>query len=301
MKIINHRLCKDDGTPYPYKESPNKGARLQAKYLVMHFTAGGSCRSSLDWLCNPDADASAHLLICRDGSITQLVPFDTIAWHAGRSLWQGLDGMNKYSIGIEMDNVGAVTRDTDGWHAWFHKPPYPNPKFPPFPEDQVLVNTPHKFYPDMKNWQRYSKEQLDVALEIAVLLVNTYKLKDILGHEDITRKTSRKTDPGPAFPMELFRAKAYPSTDTPEVVVPESTAAVSAIYTVVVDSLNIRSGPNKEYDTIGKPLTRGTRVQVLETSDENPRWKKVDVLSDDRLGWVNSDPLSGPPTLQKSS
>ncbi|MFC0267755.1 1,6-anhydro-N-acetylmuramyl-L-alanine amidase AmpD [Kushneria aurantia] len=46
---------------------------------------------------------SAHLLIRRDGSITQFVPFDRRAWHAGRSRWQGRRALNDFSLGIELE------------------------------------------------------------------------------------------------------------------------------------------------------------------------------------------------------
>ena len=93
MKISNGRLCHDDGTPYNYRESPNKRGLLKPSYLVIHYTAGRNAASTINWLTNPDARASAHIVIGRDGSITQLVPFNRIAWHAGTSQWEGLSGM----------------------------------------------------------------------------------------------------------------------------------------------------------------------------------------------------------------
>lgn len=48
---------------------------------------------------------SAHLLIERDGSITQYVPFDLKAWHAGKSCFSGRENCNDYSIGIELEGT----------------------------------------------------------------------------------------------------------------------------------------------------------------------------------------------------
>jgi AmpD protein len=45
---------------------------------------------------------SAHLLIARQGSITQYVPFRLRAWHAGASSFEGRTRCNDYSIGIEL-------------------------------------------------------------------------------------------------------------------------------------------------------------------------------------------------------
>lgn len=46
---------------------------------------------------------SAHLLIRRDGSVLQFVPFARRAWHAGLSSFRGRDRCNDYSIGIELE------------------------------------------------------------------------------------------------------------------------------------------------------------------------------------------------------
>ena len=57
--------------------------------IVLHYTAGGNAMSSAHYLARADTDASAHLVIARDGGIIQLLPFDTIAWHAGQSEYAG--------------------------------------------------------------------------------------------------------------------------------------------------------------------------------------------------------------------
>jgi len=46
---------------------------------------------------------SAHILINREGSITQYVPFTHRAWHAGESKYEGRENCNDYSIGIELE------------------------------------------------------------------------------------------------------------------------------------------------------------------------------------------------------
>jgi len=49
------------------------------------------------------ARVSAHLLIGRGGEVTQYVPFDRRAWHAGESVFAGRRACNDYSIGIELE------------------------------------------------------------------------------------------------------------------------------------------------------------------------------------------------------
>ncbi|MBL6749651.1 MAG: 1,6-anhydro-N-acetylmuramyl-L-alanine amidase AmpD [Nevskia sp.] len=46
---------------------------------------------------------SAHACIFRDGSVTQYVPFDLRAWHAGESSYGGRSRCNDFSIGVELE------------------------------------------------------------------------------------------------------------------------------------------------------------------------------------------------------
>lgn len=46
---------------------------------------------------------SAHVFVRRAGELVQYVPFVRRAWHAGVSSWQGREGCNDFSIGIELE------------------------------------------------------------------------------------------------------------------------------------------------------------------------------------------------------
>lgn len=52
-----------------------------------------------------DLQVSSHLLIDREGKITQFVSFDDRAWHAGKSVFRGVENCNDYSIGIELEGT----------------------------------------------------------------------------------------------------------------------------------------------------------------------------------------------------
>ena len=56
---------------------------------------------------------SAHLVIQRDGTITQFVDFTKRAWHAGRSSFDGQAECNDFAIGIELEGTDHIpyTRD----------------------------------------------------------------------------------------------------------------------------------------------------------------------------------------------
>lgn len=51
------------------------------------------------------AEVSAHYLIGLDGKVYNSVDDDKRAWHAGKSYWQGREGLNQNSIGIEVCNL----------------------------------------------------------------------------------------------------------------------------------------------------------------------------------------------------
>ncbi len=51
---------------------------------------------------------SSHLFVDRRGIVTQFVPLDRRAWHAGASSHRGREGCNDYSIGIELEGTDDV-------------------------------------------------------------------------------------------------------------------------------------------------------------------------------------------------
>ena len=51
---------------------------------------------------------SAHLVIRRDGAITQFVRFTERAWHAGNSSFDGRIACNDFSIGIELEGTDTL-------------------------------------------------------------------------------------------------------------------------------------------------------------------------------------------------
>ena len=48
---------------------------------------------------------SAHLLITRQGDVTQYVSLGDRAWHAGKSVFLGKENCNDFSIGIELEGT----------------------------------------------------------------------------------------------------------------------------------------------------------------------------------------------------
>lgn len=89
--------------------SVNFGARrgvAQPNMVMLHYTAMTSAEGARDWLCNPEAQVSAHYVIAEDGRLWQLVEEEQRAWHAGVGAWGQICDVNSHSIGIEIANTG---------------------------------------------------------------------------------------------------------------------------------------------------------------------------------------------------
>lgn len=90
--------------------SPNFAPRkpgTSVRFLILHYTA---CDLDLSLRILTDGHSSnpvsAHYLIHEDGTLYQLVDEDMSAWHAGVSAWGPYEGLNTWSIGIELVNPG---------------------------------------------------------------------------------------------------------------------------------------------------------------------------------------------------
>ncbi|MCX7755981.1 MAG: N-acetylmuramoyl-L-alanine amidase [Anaerolineales bacterium] len=192
--IQNFRLFENN-QPVRFVQSPNVDVTLQERrFVVIHYTGGAGFAASVAWLASRKSGVSAHIVIGRNGEVAQLVPFNLRAWHAGESKWREFNGLNNYSIGIELDNAGLMKRSGNRWVSSFGQV---------YPDSDVLA-APHKSTPNVVyGWHKYTDVQLQTAAQVVAALVKAYGIQEIIGHDDIA--IGRKWDPGPAFPMEQFR------------------------------------------------------------------------------------------------
>jgi N-acetylmuramoyl-L-alanine amidase len=266
MKIVNHRL---EGDNIIIHGSPNRGGELVPDTIVIHYTGGASAESAVATLSDPAKKVSAHLVVDFDGAITQLVPFNVIAWHAGPSSYGGRSGFNKYSVGIEIVNAGRLTKTGDSYVSWFGRS---------YPPEQVFQGV-HRNETAPTYWQRFTEQQIAKTAEVCELLLKEYAINLILGHEEIS--PGRKIDPGPAFPLDKLRDRLLnPNRDQDEPALPAPLPLAAGV--VNAGSLNIRSGPSLTANKIANPLPRGKRVKILESADG---WHHVAVEID---GWVSA-------------
>ncbi len=200
--VKNHKLyIKGEGDVdriVAQSPSPNYGKQITPSVLVLHYTATRSAASAIRTLADAKAASrvSCHLVLDRDGVVTQLLPFNVAGWHVGVSEYKGRQGVNNFSIGIEMVNAGIVARPRAGFYVdWTGSQ---------VPSDEV-IQAKHRITGGMGYWQTYPQAQIDAAVAIGRALFDAYKLKDVVGHEDVATPKGRKTDPGPAFPLSATK------------------------------------------------------------------------------------------------
>lgn len=275
LVIKSHLL---EGTSVSFSPSPNTSGPFDTGLpdtLVIHFTAGSNLASSVDVMTNPANKVSAHFAVGRNGDIVQMLPTNKIAWHAGKSQYEGRTNLNNYSIGIELDNAGQLTRiNNDEFRTWFGKT---------CAADEV-VKAVHRNQTAMTYWHKYTEVQIARTFSLCKALCQRYHIKTIVGHEEIA--PVRKVDPGPAFPLDELRSRLLnievnavdivSDAKEPERAQTSSKASVSA------SALNVRTGPGTAFDKVEGKVQKGEMLTVLDKQGE---WAKVSYTA---TGWVNT-------------
>ena len=88
--------------------SKNPRPLRNIRFLIIHYTGMQSARVSMNRLKNPKSNVSCHYFLKRNGDIFRIVDDNKVAWHAGKSKWNNINNLNRYSIGIEIQNKGHL-------------------------------------------------------------------------------------------------------------------------------------------------------------------------------------------------
>ena len=91
---------------YSINFSLPKRQKKLIKFIIIHYTGMKSEISAIKKLIKSSSKVSSHYFIKNNGQIISMVPDMYEAWHAGRSNWGKYSLLNKYSIGIEINNPG---------------------------------------------------------------------------------------------------------------------------------------------------------------------------------------------------
>jgi len=77
-------------------------------YIDDLFMGTLNCNAHHSFFDLKGLEVSAHCLIKRCGEVIQYVPFNKRAWHAGVSSFDGVNGCNDFSIGIELEGTDTI-------------------------------------------------------------------------------------------------------------------------------------------------------------------------------------------------
>jgi len=272
--------------------------------IIIHYTAGSSDRSAINAM--KSRGLSAHLVVDKDPGYktTQLVRFNRRAIHAGKSSdvlgGKKLTSFNAYSIGIEIDNPGPISKVGGKYYTWYNKKRKANP----LPTDKVHFGPHRNSVTKTKMWAKYPQGQIDTIYEICRQLCKHYpSIQYILGHEEIS--PGRKSDPGPAFPLDEMRETLFKENEKngSKLVDPKdyskapggdksSNDASTTDHAsdngltgrVTANTLNIRAGASQSEAKVAAPLKKGAYLEVLKLSSG---WCKVNHYA--LIGWVSKD------------
>ena len=191
MRIIKNRL---EGIPFI--PTPNFGGEIKPISIIIHYSAEIKTKNVINWFKDKTSGVSAHLILDRDGSLTQMVDFNIKAWHAGASEYKSLKHFNNFSIGIELINAGQLFKNGNDYHGW---------RGEVYPPEEVFIKTYGDECSIVSYWHKYTPKQLQTLTLLVKELMQTYSIKAsmILGHEEIA--PDRKSDPGAALDMNSFR------------------------------------------------------------------------------------------------
>jgi N-acetylmuramoyl-L-alanine amidase len=178
-------------TAYEYIAAKYHSSRhdVPVDVVVLHYTAGrGDERALARFFAGGQREASAHFGVGRGGGTVQMVELDRMAWHAGPSAFEGVSGVGRRSVGIEVCNTG--------WAHTTHL--HPDRRFSGTHRNPASTSTV---------WEAYTQQQVDALNQLLRVLKGVIPtLRFVVGHEDIRNRwvitgvAGAKLDPGPAFP-----------------------------------------------------------------------------------------------------
>src|SRR5215207_3799425 len=203
MKIENHRLVgvTPDFRPEFLLDEPGGPLPKEGLVAVVHYAVTGSAGATAAVLKAREY-VSCHIALDGAGRVIQQVPFDRIAWHAGASSYKGRTDVNRFSLGIEIGNPGPLLKQPDGTFRTSYGAPWKGGVVEAWHKN----DTAHRSW---RFWAEYSQTEIDLVVHLCTLWGDTYGIVDVVGHDEIA--PGRKSDPGPAFPIDFLRATVFPA------------------------------------------------------------------------------------------
>jgi len=192
------------------RQLPSDNHNDRIRYLIIHYTAI-DYQNSVTALTEKNG-VSSHYLIPENGDPSytndKIVPYQLVdekdrAWHAGASHWQGKNGLNDQSIGIELVYQAPCIKEElvqPSLTSNESEPVNPSKTLQvsrPFPTGLNIEAASDRIciYPEFDNQQI---DQLITLIKRILERNPEISPERIIGHADIA--PGRRTDPGPKFP-----------------------------------------------------------------------------------------------------
>lgn len=168
--------------------------QINPTLIVVHETSGRNDEfSTVRYLTGGSAKVSYHVVIERSGKITQLLPLNQTAWHAGKSGFNGRMWCNRFSIGVAL--VGPGPLDASG-RAWFGASGAPE-----------VIHKATGEHGD-HHWQPFTEAQHKALREVCEAIIEYYPdCSAIAGHFEVSPR--RKIDPNPLLEMDELRTSVF--------------------------------------------------------------------------------------------
>lgn len=280
MRIRNHRV---EGLPF--KAAHFTGGQITPEIVVLHDTAGRlTPGNSADYLASKNTGkASVHFVAERDGQVSQLVPTNRRANHAGASTFNGRQDCNDFSIGIEIVNPGLMTRASESQaRAWWGEV---------FALGLFGIQEVETKQHGKGLWAAYPEAQLKSVIDLLTCLFRDVPtLTDITTHWYIS--PGRKVDTNPLFPLDHVRAAVLGPDDPAELAAVAASSEIGGGQMVQIevgadDALNMRRWPSFNPNVIAT-IPGLARVPVLRSGQFDGRyWYLVRYAGAE--GWIVSD------------
>lgn len=194
---IENGLLKGGGVRWK-KAHAFGGEMKEPRFIVLHDTASRLSKFNVvNYFASTDCKVSAHFVVERDGTITQMVQTTRRAYHAGQSKWRGVTGINSCSIGIEIVNPGKLDETGKAWFGDAAKP-----------SEIVKETTPNH---GSGYWLPYTPAQIEAVILLCREIVEEYPdCNEIITHWMIS--PNRKIDVNPLFPLHEVRRRVLEPT-----------------------------------------------------------------------------------------
>ena len=199
MELIDHSLNATHthqvkpGFGYG-SQAPMQAALERVDMIIIKSTTNQTINASGNINGNIPTSPT-HVLIDRDGLVTQFIPFNQQLPTTISGSWDGLKDLTSRSIILTFVNHGRLQKQNEQFVA----------------ADGVALDKTdvftgiHQNEESLSYWQKFTDSQIAVAEKIIHCLTSAYQVKYILGYEEVC--PGLQTDPGPAFPLEIIRRK----------------------------------------------------------------------------------------------